>query len=682
MNFEEMRDKLNEHLTKMTQNGEHLFSVLLDKDVLWNLYLDSFPEGTNEIFRERRWHDCSCCRGFIKQIGDVVAIKDGKIETIWDVELNDDVYAPVFKKLSEFVKSNPIVDVFVSSEPKVGCHHNFESMVDAKVKQWDHFFFEYPKNLVVRGTDKGTIVGQYRDTRNVFKRSLDEISLEALNIVIDLINDDNLYRGHEWKNQLVNFRKFKIEYDRLSDSEKELYTWEKSVNIGAALGRLRNHSIGTLLVDISTGTSLETAIRKYDQMVAPSNYKRSKPIFTQKMLDDAKKDIEEMGYMDSLSRRFATLDDITVNDILFSNKDAAKRISGAADIFGELSRNTANDKTRQFSKSPEVSATDFINNILPNCESVEVFLENSFAHNFMSLIAPANKDSKSLFKWGNSFSWVYSGNLTDSDIKQNVKNAGGKVDGDLRFSLQWNENGKDIVDLDAHCLEPNGHEIFYNSKVATSTRIHTRDCGLDVDMIRPHSIGVENIVFNRVDQMAEGIYRFSVVNFDGNRCGSFKCELECKGTIYTFECTNVPGRSGVSIPVVDVMLKDGVFTVNDKLPSTISSKTIWNVTTNDFVPVTAICYSPNYWDKTDCKTGLKHLFFMLKDCINDETPSGIFNEFIVQDLDKHRKVIEALSDKLRVDNANDQLSGIGFTFDKRQSVVVKVNNKDVYKVNF
>ena len=43
---------------------EALFEVNVDKDELWNTYLDSFPIGTNEIFRERRKHDCSFCRPF------------------------------------------------------------------------------------------------------------------------------------------------------------------------------------------------------------------------------------------------------------------------------------------------------------------------------------------------------------------------------------------------------------------------------------------------------------------------------------------------------------------------------------------------------------------------------------------------------------------------------------------
>ena len=59
------KETLQKHFEEMTKDVTHLFEVEVDKDELWNLYLDSFPDGTNEIYRERRYHDCSCCRHFI-----------------------------------------------------------------------------------------------------------------------------------------------------------------------------------------------------------------------------------------------------------------------------------------------------------------------------------------------------------------------------------------------------------------------------------------------------------------------------------------------------------------------------------------------------------------------------------------------------------------------------------------
>jgi len=62
MEFAQLKKLLQENFKVMTKDTTHLFEVDLDKDELWNLYLDSYPAGTNEIYRERREHDCSACK--------------------------------------------------------------------------------------------------------------------------------------------------------------------------------------------------------------------------------------------------------------------------------------------------------------------------------------------------------------------------------------------------------------------------------------------------------------------------------------------------------------------------------------------------------------------------------------------------------------------------------------------
>jgi hypothetical protein len=175
---------------------------------------------------------------------------------------------------------------------------------------------------------------------------------------------------------------------------------------------------------------LEEAVRKYEAVTAPSNYKRSKPIFTKKMLEDAQKTITELGYLDSLERRYANADDITVNNILFSNRDTAKRIEGASSLFDELSKETKKSP-KKFDRVETITIDKFIEDVLPTATDIEAYVENKHKSNFVSLIAPVNKNSKTMFKWNNNFSWAYSGNVTDSIVKQNVKNAGGNVDGVL-----------------------------------------------------------------------------------------------------------------------------------------------------------------------------------------------------------------------------------------------------------
>lgn len=513
----------------------------------------------------------------------------------------------------------------------------------------------------------------------MFKRSLDEITEESVTTILELISQNSLYKGEEWKAPLNEFLKYKKSYDKLTADEKENFAWEKSIAAGAAIGRIRNHSIGTLLANISEGMDLDTAVKKYEQIVAPANYKRPKAIYTKKMLEDARKKIEEMGYMPSLERRFATLDDISINNILFSNKDAQRRISGAGDVFASMEKDIAVNPKR-FSNVEEVSAADFVKNVLPMAREVEVYLENRHSANMVSLIAPKNPDAPTMFKWGNGFSWAYSGNITDSDIRENVKSAGGKVDGVLRFSIQWNDMGDwDRNDLDAHCKEPSGEEIMYIHK-----RSRTNGT-LDIDIQYPTKgkPAVENITWARKSAMQKGKYLFFVHQYEnrGGRNG-FRAEIEFDGNIYRFDYQKEL-RQGENVPVAEVTFDGENFSIKELLPPSMSSREVWGMKTNQFVPVSVISYSPNYFDEQE-GIGHRHVFFFLDGCKNPEQPNSFYNEYLKNELLEHKKVFEALGSKCHVEDSEEQLSGVGFSTTKRNDILVKVKGfaERVVKLKF
>lgn len=662
----------------------------MDTEELYNLYLDSFPAGTNEIYRERREYDCSCCRHFIRDVGNVVSIKNGELHTIWGINpVSDDKYNVVAAALDAYVKQKAVLGVFLKKEKRIGTPENREMLPTGKINKYEHFFVDLPEICIFKECYGHTLEGdlsQFRDVRNVFKRSLDEISKESVDTVLELIAQNSLYKGVEWKKQLTEFKNYQKEYGKLTDEQKELWIWEKSIAAGAVIGKIRNHSIGTLLVNISEGMDLDLAVRKYEQIVAPVNYKRPKAIFTKKMLENAKKTITELGYMDSLQRRFATLDDITVNNILFSNKDAAKRITGAMDLFDEMEQDVAIDPKR-FSKVEEISAEDFIKNVLPVAKELEVYLENKHIQNMVSLIAPEVADAKTMFKWNNGMSWAYTGNITDSDIKENVKAAGGSVTGIVRFSIQWNDgNGKDNSDLDAHCLEPQGGDhIYFSHKISRYTGGE-----LDIDITDPiyqcksnGGVAVENITYPSKERMKPGTYKFYVNQYSFRNSQGFKAEVEVNGEIHSYEY-NTPVRGNVDVAEV-ILDQSGNFKVVDKLPGNCAtiSKDVWGIKTLQFTPVSVVCYSPNYWDEQK-GIGHQHLFFMLKDCINPEEPNGYYNEFLKPELEQHRRVFETLGAKAHVKDVDDQLSGVGFSLTKRNDLIIKVKGatERVVKVKF
>ena len=681
--------KFHDLQAAMLENFEHLHSIYgtafqtdADKDDLWRVYLESFPANRNPIYRTRREHDCSCCRHFIKSIGGIVFIDDEQqAHTLWGFQIEDPDLQIVINALDTYVKSRAVTDVYLSSFRSVGTKQSYESDEKGNVLTWEHFYLPLPDDMIHRGSKTiDTELSQWRDTAHVFGRSLDEISMDAIDTVLDLIGSNTLYKGAEWKSALEELKKYKQEYEELPEQRRKLYVWKKSNEVGPVIGRIKNHSIGVLLTDISNGTDLNAAVTSYERIVAPANYKRPKAIFTAKMLEEARQKITDLGYMDSLPRRYAKLDDITVNNILFFNRDAAKRIKGG--VFDEMLAE-AKISPKKFDRVEEIPIEKFISDVLPMAKELEAFIENRHARNMVSLIAPINPEAPSMFKWGNPFSWAYSGNMTDSDIRENVKNAGGSVDGVLRFSIQWNDIGEwSKNDLDAHCKEPaGGAHIYFWQKNSLRTGGQ-----LDVDIQHPSNgtPAVENITWPSKTQMLPGDYEFFVHQY-ANRGGrdGFRAEVAFDGQIFQFDYPKEL-RQDEAVKVATVTLsRDGAFTIKEHLPSSTASRELWGIKTMTFVPVTVVMFSPNYWDEQD-GIGNKHYMFMLKDCVNPEKPNGFYNEFLKQELAEHKRVFEALGGKMAVELVDDQLSGIGFSSTLRNELVVKVRGatERIMKIKF
>ena len=83
MNFNVFKSAVSAQFAKMSSGP--LFRTDITGDDLWATYLKAFPEGTNPLYRKRTEHDCSCCKQFIRSIGNVVTIKNGRLVSIWDI---------------------------------------------------------------------------------------------------------------------------------------------------------------------------------------------------------------------------------------------------------------------------------------------------------------------------------------------------------------------------------------------------------------------------------------------------------------------------------------------------------------------------------------------------------------------------------------------------------------------
>ncbi len=176
VDFRELKIAVAKQFERLKQHG--LFRTSAEKDLLWDTYLGSFPQGTNPIFRERTEHDCNCCKQFIRAVGNMVAIVDGQIQTIWDVEVGYP-YQVVADAMAALVKAKPVDNVFLHTERTVGTDKNFQQMVEG-VKTLEHFFLNLPREVVVNGSALGSSLSDYRATHDVLLRSLSEIAPGAI----------------------------------------------------------------------------------------------------------------------------------------------------------------------------------------------------------------------------------------------------------------------------------------------------------------------------------------------------------------------------------------------------------------------------------------------------------------------------------------------------------------------
>jgi hypothetical protein len=138
------------------------------------------------------------------------------------------------------------------------------------------------------------------------------------------------------------------------------------------------------------------------------------------------------------------------------------------------------------------------------------------------------------------------------------------------------------------------------------------------------------------------------------------------------------------VTVAEVTLKKGKFDIKHHLPTGAAVSTNWGLPSQTFHKVNVLMLSPNHWD--DKAIGNKHFFFMLQGAVNDGKARGFYNEFLREDLNEHRKVFEMVGSKMRFEGkeANEQLSGLGFSSTQKNSVTLRVKGQitRTLKVNF
>ncbi len=671
MSFETFAKRVNEQAKRLVESDGTLLKVDISKEDIREAYLMSFPEGTNNIYIERTEHDCSTCNNFIGNVGNMVLLhSDGTLETVWDIDINglESKYVVVSSEMATLIKRTPLLTEFIVSEGRYGQDQTVQTREDedggTTIISWNHFDLTVPRKYI--SDSVGEVIGSFNSTRMVFERALNEISLSSIETVLDLINEKQLYRGDSVKSVVEDFKKNKLAYD--STTKKSEYTFSMCTKVRNP--NIRNSSIGQLLTNISNGDDLTVAVNKYESMVAGPNYKRPTAVVTEAMAKKMLEFIEDEGLEPSIYRRHATIRDVNINDVIFADKTSSRVMKGSLSdvVLSGIGKSLDASTT-------DINIDDFIDKVIPTAKKIEVLLENKHIDNFVSITAPVNAGSKNLFQWDNNFAWSYNGNMTDTNITKRVKQAGGNVDGFCRASLSW-EN-KD--DLDISVELPDDAKIYYGNEYdyRTGGRL---DVDMNVNSYDAVRGAVENIVWKDKEKLHSGTYKVYVHNYQKRETDNygFQIELKMNEVVQQFSYNRtVKDGEFVFVCSFDYNRQNDEFilsSVGNGVSSSSSSSDVWGLSTNEWVNVSTMMLSPNYWGEN--VSGNRHYMFMLEDCKNPEKTRGFYNEYLRFDTKEHRKAFEYLGGKMMCEYDEEQLSGIGFSSTIRKDLTCKVTDVD------
>jgi len=712
MNFKDFNKKIQEQFSRMQQTGM-LFRANVSGQDLWEVYLNSFKTKLKFRDPESSEHDCNNCRNFIKRYGNIVAIMpNGEIESLFSNVTEIGEYSTSALLLDASIKNERIKDIFLEDYKmlneklnyesckknqetyKLGIASNFKKytaeevatfgVVNAEtVYEFNHFSIDIP-NKYVNFTMKSieAIMAGYRDKANVFERAMEEIPVETLMLVKDLINQNSLLDGGAHLPAIDKMIEYKNLYNKI-EVNLNAFCWATTYNLHEGIAKFRNTLIGVLCVELAEGTELNKACENWNKRVDPANYMKAVAPITNKQKEEAQKFVEENGYVESFSRRFAILDDIKVDEIKHINNGDGK-IENVS-IFDDVKTKSTRHKRNEFEGVEEVSIEKFMKDILPSCTSVEAYLDNGHKNNMVTMTTSEDKKAKQIFKWDNPYSWTYNGNLAGKSlIKEAVKSEGGIVDGVLNFRLAWNDgkNSNDGSDLDAWAVEPNGTRIGYSTPYRKNKRNRSQMSGqLDVDNTNPGGkLAVENITWIDKSAMQDGVYKLWVNQYSERNSQGFKAEIEFNGELYTY---SYDGMVTWHVKVAEITLKNGEFSIKHLLPlSSSTSQDIYGLTTKQFHKVNLVCLSPNHWGENN--VGNKHYFFMLDKCKTDKAIRSFHSENLKTEVSKHRKVLEILGAVSMLEPTAKQLTGLGYNATIKDNVILKLkgNFKRTIKVIF
>jgi hypothetical protein len=371
---------------------------------LWETFLQTVNP------RVRQWHNCSECRHFIQRYGGLVRVlDDGRLESIFwtdsppaPAEIRDAV-----ELLCAVVESAEITGVFYPKVTEWGSH---------RTGDWRHMAIHCAADFVgdkVK-TAHQRMAEKLEDHKTVLV-ALDEFPREFVQLAVDALNADTLYRGEK----SLGGAQFLLDLHNIRQTVKGARNrsnllWRAIARAPAGFCHPRSSMVGTLLEDLQAGLPWPDAAKKFAAKMHPLLYQRPQAPPKEGTIDQAEKLVEQMGLEPALHRRYARLEEVQT---LWRDVPGAPPGQGSTEtgVFDHLRESPRRGYRGSLGEIPPRTMTwvKFAAEVLPN--AAELDLNVPIRGNFCAYLTATNPEAPPVLQWDrperrNPVSWyVYHG---------------------------------------------------------------------------------------------------------------------------------------------------------------------------------------------------------------------------------------------------------------------------------
>lgn len=361
-----------------------LFKVEVDD--LWEVFINNIDE------EYRQYHNCNCCKTFIRRYGNLVFINEnGTLSSpLWYSDNVPDVLKKSIKALNDIVTNGKVNDIFITKTKVLG---------EPEAGGFPHMHLTLPNMMVCSNlTDEqlSKLSAQGREDVKMITGALGMYSVETIKNALKLLKTDSLNRSEKFVSNVEWLLELKNRVDGTKNQKyKNNIIWKCTASAPVGFCHIGSSVIGTLLDDIDNDLDYDLIKSRFNEKVDLINYQRPVAAPSNGNINRAEKIIKELGLEKSLERRFARADEIQK---IWEPVEDKKEEVVETGIFSHLRQKSDSEKKDIKIPRQTMSWDKFKRTVLPDAKRIECEIP-TYSNIFIALVTAEHEDAPPIIKY-------------------------------------------------------------------------------------------------------------------------------------------------------------------------------------------------------------------------------------------------------------------------------------------